>query len=289
MTISGAWQAHRAYLVNLAYHMLGEVGYAEDMVQEAFARLHAASPGTIDDERGWLTVVTGRLCLDFLRSARVRRESPAEAADIDRSASLHSPAGLDPADRVTLDDAVSHALTAVLGRLSPGERVAMILHDVFGVPFDVIGEMTGRPPAGCRQLARRARAKLAREDLHTVVDTRADHRDVVDRFIAACAGGDLQALAAVLDPSVWGMGTVLAEPAPPPQINHGPVEVATNLMRYLGADVRLVSTLGSGPTLLAFADRRLFAVIALTVRDGRVLTIQAIADPAARFGAPNQL
>lgn len=284
-----AWRAHRAYLVNLAYQMLGDIGNAEDMVQEAFVRLYAAEPGAIDDERGWLTVVTGRLCLDFLRSARVRRESPAPAEDLDRS-SLLSRVSPDPADRVTLDDAVSHALIEVLGRLNPGERVAFILHDAFGVPFDAIGHMTGRPAASCRQLARRARAKLAGADLGAAAafDAGADHRDVIDRFITACAGGDLQALAAVLDPSVWGVGRVLADPMPPPQINHGPADVSANLMRYLGTDVTLVSAPGSRPTLLAFASRRLFAVIALTLRDGRVLAIEATADPIARFGAPDQ-
>jgi RNA polymerase sigma-70 factor, ECF subfamily len=285
ITAADTWRAHRAHLVNLAYQMLRDVGSAEDMVQEAFLRFSAAPPGEIDDERAWLTVVTGRLCLDFLRSARVRRESTGWADDgTDRAAPLFSRSDADPADRVTLDDAVSRALTEVLNRLSPGERVAFILHDLFAVPFETIAEMTGRPTAGCRQLARRARAKLARGDLDAEIGAGAVHQEVVDRFITACAGGDLHALAAVLDPSVWGVGTVLADPAPARQVNHGPTDVATNLMRYVGTGATLVSVPGSRPTLLAFADRRLFAVITLTVRDGRVLTIEATADPAARFG-----
>lgn len=283
-----AWRSHRAYLVNIAYQMLGDVGDAEDMVQEAFVRFHAF-PGDIDDARGWLTVVTGRLCLDLLRSARVRRESPGTADDIERSAMWHGRPTVDPADRVTLDDAVSHALDEILRQLSPGERVAFILHDVFAVPFDTIGEMTGRPAPSCRQLARRARAKLARADPRAAIDVGANSREVIDRFITACAGGDLHALATVLDPSVWGVGTVLADPAPPQQVNHGPTDVATNLMRYLGTGATLVSIPGPRPTLLAFADRRLFAVITLTLRDGRVLSIEAIADPAARFGGTTQL
>ncbi len=286
--MAGAWRSHRAYLVNLAYQMLGDVGDAEDMVQEAFVRLQATSPGAIDDERGWLTVVTGRLCLDFLRSARVRRESPVPVDDTGGSAPLHGQTSPDPADRITLDDAVSRALSEVLRRLSPGERVAFVLHDVFAVPFDTIGEMTGRPSASCRQLARRARTKLARADQQTAIAARADHRDVIDRFITACAGGDLRGLASVLDPSVWGVGTVLVDPAPPQQINHGPTDVAANLMRYLGPDTTLVSVPGERPTLLAFADRRLFAVISLTLRDGRIITLEAVADPAARFGTLSQ-
>lgn len=282
----GAWRAQRAYLVNLAYQMLGDVGSAEDMVQEAFVRFNAAAPGEIADERGWLTVVTGRLCLDFLRSARVRRESPGRIDDMKGFAPPQTQGSLDPADRVTLDDAVSSALNKVMRRLTPGERVTFILHDVFAVPFDTISQMTGRPTAGCRQLARRARAKLARAELQTAIAAEADHREVIDRFITACAGGDLQALAAVLDPSVWGVGTVLAEPAPPRQINYGPTDVATNLMRYLGPDVTLVSAPGERPMLLAFAHRRLFATLTLMLRAGRILAIEAVADPAARFGAP---
>ena len=281
--MTDAWRSHRAYLVNLAYQMLGDVGNAEDMVQEAFVRFHA-SPGDIDDARAWLTVVTGRLCLDLLRSARVRRESLGAADDIEPRASLDSRSTVDPADRVTLDDAVSRALSEVLRRLSPGERVAFILHDVFAVPFDTIGEMTGRPIPSCRQLARRARAKLTRADLRDAIYAGADHREVIDGFITACTGGDLHKLAAVLDPSVWGVGTVLADPAPLQQVNHGQTDVAENLMRYLGTGATLVSVPSERPTLLAFADRRLFAVITLMLRDGRILAIEAIADPAARFG-----
>lgn len=282
--MTDAWRAHRAHLVNLAYQMLGDIGNAEDMVQEAFVRFSRTSPGAIDDERGWLTVVTGRLCLDFLRSARVRREAPHHAADIERNASLLGGVSPDPADRVTLDDAVSGALALVLDQLTPGERVAFILHDMFGVPFDTIGEMTGRAAGTCRQLARRARGKFAAADLDAETAAGAGRRDVVDRFITACAGGDLQALAAVLDPSVWGVGTVLADPVPPAQVNHGPSDVAANLMRYLGPGTTLVSTPGRRPTLLAFADKRLFAVVTLTVQNGRVIKIEATADPAARFG-----
>jgi len=285
MSTTPAWHAHRAYLVNLAYQMLGDVGDAEDMVQEAFLRRAAMPSGVVVDERGWLTVVTGRLCLDLLRSARVRRERPEQPDDVDRPP-LYGHRSPDPADRVTLDDAVSDALTEVLRRLSPGERVAFILHDMFGVPFDTIGEMTGRPTATCRQLARRARTKLTRVEPPIPANSVAAHREVLDRFITACTGGDLHALAEVLDPSVWGIGTVLADPAPPPQVNYGPTDVATNLIRHLGTGTTLVSTPAERPTLLAFAEARLFAVITLTVQEGRVLTVEATADPVARFGRP---
>ncbi|MGH3524690.1 MAG: sigma-70 family RNA polymerase sigma factor, partial [Mycobacterium sp.] len=129
--ITEAWRSHRPYLVNLAYQMLGDIGDAEDVAQEAFLRLSRTEAGEIDDVRGWLTVVAGRLCLDQVRSARARRERP---ADINQDAVLaNQPGQVDPADRVTLDDQVSGALLEVLSRLSPGERVAFVLHDVFEV------------------------------------------------------------------------------------------------------------------------------------------------------------
>jgi RNA polymerase sigma-70 factor, ECF subfamily len=280
--ITEAWRSHRPYLVNLAYQMLGDVGDAEDVAQEAFLRLSRAldSDGNeIDDVRGWLTVVASRLCLDQVRSARARYERPGE---IDQQAA--SPR-LDPADRVTLDDEVRSALLEVLRRLSPGERVAFVLHDVFGVPFDAIAETVGRPVGTCRQLARRARAKFGAAQPKLSEVAPAEHQLVTEKFITACANGDIAALTAVLDPAVWGVGTILADPAPPLQVNHGPDAVATNLMLYLGPEVTLVSGPAGQPVLLAFEDRRLFAAIVLTIRGDRVIKIEAVADPAARAGA----
>ena len=279
-SVEVAWRSHRPYLVNLAYQMLGDVGEAEDIAQEAFLRLSRVDPAEIDDIRGWLTVVASRLCLDQVRSARARYERP---GDIEQQAApLHQSGLLDPADRVTLDDEVRAALLEVLRRLSPGERVAFVLHDVFGVPFDTVAQTVGRPVGTCRQLARRARAKFTIAQPTTNAVPIAEHQLVTDTFIAACANGDLAALAAVLDPSVWGVGTVLAEPAPPPQVNHGPHDVATNLLRYLGPGVTLVSGPAGHPVLLAFANRRLFAVVVLTIRGRLVTKIEATADPSAR-------
>ena len=275
-----AWHRHRPYLVNLGYQILGDVGDAEDVAQEAFLRLSRVDADDIDDVRGWLTVVTSRLCLDQVRSARSRRERLSPAGD-DGGGAPASPA-LGPADRVTLDDEVRSALMEVLQRLSPGERVAFVLHDVFGVPFDSIAETVGRPIGTCRQLARRARSKFTAAQPKLVEVAAAEHQLVTEKFITACANGDIAALTAVLDPTVWGVGTVIAEPAPPPQINHGPDAVAANLMRYLTPDVTLVSGPAGQPVVLAFAERRLFAAIVLTIGGGLVTKIEAIADPAAR-------
>jgi RNA polymerase sigma-70 factor, ECF subfamily len=281
--VTRAWRSHRPYLVNLAYQMLGDIGEAEDVVQEAFLRLARTPPGEVDDVRGWLTVVAGRLCLDQVRSARARREYPGDAEALEASRPLNQSPYPDPADRATLDDEVRDALLEVLRRLSPGERVAFVLHDVFGIPFVTIAEAVGRPIGTCRQLARRARGKIAvsRPRLANVTDV--EHQLVTEKFITACANGDIRALTEVLDPSVWGVGTIIAEPAPPPQVNHGPDNVATNLLRYIGPGVTLVSGPVGQPVLLGFYDRRLFAVIVLTVRERLVVKIEATADPSARF------
>jgi len=283
--VTEAWHRHRPYLVNLAYQMLGDVGDAEDVAQEAFLRLSRADLDGIDDVRGWLTVVASRLCLDQVRSARARYERTCDPA-LDDEQPAHSPSRLpDPADRVTLDDEIRAALLEVLRRLSPGERVAFVLHDVFGVPFDTIAETVGRPVGTCRQLARRGRAKFSTAQPKLSEVASAEHRLVTEKFITACANGDIAGLTAVLDPAVWGVGTILADPAPPPQVNHGPHAVATNLLRYLGPEVTLVGGPAGQPVVLAFADRRLFAAIVLTIRGCLVGKIEAVADPSARAGA----
>jgi RNA polymerase sigma-70 factor, ECF subfamily len=286
--ITEAWRRHRPYLVNLGYQIIGDVGDAEDVAQEAFLRLSRADLDEIDDVRGWLTVVTSRLCLDQVRSARRRHERLSRPAGEGRDTEAVETQSVDPADRVTLDDEVRTALMEVLRRLSPGERVAFVLHDVFGVPFDTIAETVGRPVGSCRQLARRARAKFstARPKLSEVAS--AQHKLVTEKFITACANGDIAALTAVLDPTVWGVGTVLADPAPPPQVNHGPHAVATNLLRYLGPEVTLVSGPAGQRVVLAFAERRLFAAIVLTIRGCLVTKIEAVADPSARAGVARQ-
>jgi RNA polymerase sigma-70 factor, ECF subfamily len=283
--ISDAWRRHRPYLVNLGYQIIGDVGDAEDVAQEAFLRLSRTDPNEIEDVRGWLTVVTSRLCLDLVRSARARYERPGDTGQEghqSQRAMVDESLRADPADRVTLDDEVRAALLEVLRRLSPGERVAFVLHDVFGVPFDTIADTVGRPVGTCRQLARRARAKFTGAQPKLIEVAPAEHQLVTEKFITACANGDIAALTVVLDPTVWGVGTVLADPAPPPQVNHGPHDVATNLLRYLGPGVTLVTGPAGQPTVLAFAGRRLFAAIVLTIRGRLIIKIEAVADPSAR-------
>jgi RNA polymerase sigma-70 factor (ECF subfamily) len=276
-SVEAAWRSHRPYLVNLAYQMLGDVGEAEDVAQEAFLRLSRADLDEIDDVRGWLTVVAGRRCLDQLRAARARHEYPGDVESGEGRRSNEP----DPADRVTLDDEVRSAMLELLRRLSPGERVSFVLHDVFGMPFDEIAEAVGRPVGTCRQLARRARGKFAAAAPRLAEVAETEHQLVTERFITACANGDLEALTAVLDPTVWGVGTILGDAAPPPQVNHGPDEVGRNLLRYLGHGATLVTGPVGEPVLLAFSQRRLFAVVVLTIKDNLVCKIEASVDPTA--------
>ena len=156
-----------------------------------------------------------------------------------------------------------------------------MLHDVFQLPFEEIAETVGRPVGTCRQLARRARAKFSDASPRLVDVSDVEHQLVTEKFITACANGDLQALTAVLDPTVWGVGTVLGDGAPPPQVNHGPHDVAVNLLRYLGRGATLVSGPAGQPVLLAFMNRRLFAVLVFTLRDNLILKIEASVDPSA--------
>jgi RNA polymerase sigma-70 factor (ECF subfamily) len=196
------WREHQAPLRSIAARILHDGREAEDVVQEAFARLARRDVAGIDDVRGWLTVVVRRLCLDRLRSAYTRHESPTTGVLAD---ALPTGAGVDPADRVTLDDQVQLALAMVLDRLTPAERTAFVLHDVFGFPFDAIAEIVGRSAGACRQLARRARASIRSAGPPASVDVRdAAHRELTERFIAACSGGDLGELMTLLDPDVSG-------------------------------------------------------------------------------------
>jgi RNA polymerase sigma-70 factor (ECF subfamily) len=278
MRIDTAWEAHRPYLVNLAFRMLGDIGEAEDAVQDAFARLMTTDVAAIDDVRGWLTVVTSRLCLDQIRSARRRLSQPFDVAAIESVRPGTGTAFIDPADRVTLDDSVRRALTVVLDRLTPAERVVFVMHDVFQLPFDTIADTVGRTSQACRQLAHRARLKTVASVGDTgsaALDTR--HRLAAERFIEATASGDLSRLLLVLDPDVSGWVDVT-----PDRIVAGAHEVAGNMLRFWGRNARLVAvSTDRRPVLLAFLDRQLRAVIQLTVGNtGRISAIHVYAtDP----------
>ncbi len=272
--IKEAWAEHRPYLVDMAFRMLGDIGRAEDVVQEAFHRLSQSDFDAIEDARGWLIVVTSRLCLDQIRSARNRHEQPVGGTELAERVE-GSAAGADPADRITLDDGVRLALLVVLERLSPAERVAFVLHDIFGVPFDAIAETVGRPEATCRQLARRARLKLEAPDgARRAMVSEDEHRSVTDRFIAACSTGSFDDILAVLDPDVSG-GADLR----PGLVVHGAENVAGNLLRYWKHASLVSLPFVDNPCLLAFVDREVAGLIELTVDGARVTKVHVYAQP----------
>jgi RNA polymerase sigma-70 factor, ECF subfamily len=266
--IAQAWTAHRPYLVDLAFRMLGDIGAAEDVVQEAFFRLVQTPLGGVDDARGWLIVVTSRLCLDHIKSAPWRRERPADMAV--RNYRDTGSADADPADRVTLDDEVRLALLVMLEHLTPAERVAFVLHEVFGLPFDLVAETVGRPSTACRQLASRARRKVrnSRGTGRVPVES-AGHRAITRRFITACATGDLDELLAVLDPNASGELDVRKD-----LVVVGAPRVARNMLRFWSRPgLVLVSQPVDGyPAVLAFDERELVGFIGLSISDGDLIT-----------------
>jgi RNA polymerase sigma-70 factor (ECF subfamily) len=273
-----AWAEHRPHLVDLAFRMLGNIADAEDITQEAFIRMLAAETADIDEPRAWLTVVVSRLCIDQLRSAHNRREHPKGSSDDD----LHTaPAATlpDPADRVTLDASISMALLIVLERLTPAERAAFVLHDLFQFSFDDIGDILGRSPAACRQLATRAR-KHVTDDTSPArfqVDD-AEQRRVSEGFIAACATGDLNVILSVLH--VDAAGQLELDDNTAAVVRTGRHDVATGLATFFGpsSGTTLVpQTLNGEPGVLAFRHGELVGMLVLRVRDGLIDHIHAIA------------
>ncbi|WP_436847617.1 RNA polymerase sigma factor SigJ [Streptomyces avermitilis] len=205
----GALVAERRRLLNLGYRMLGSVQDAEDIVQETYTRWYTLSEEGqqgIEAPLAWLTRVASRICLDHLASARVRRERytgewlPEPVRHSATWTSTGHEGGDDPADRITLDESVSMGMLVVLDSITPAERVAFVLHDVFCMPYAEIAETVGRTPAACRQLAASARRRIAGQRPSS--STAQEHRQIVTAFREACETGDLDTLVALLDPAV---------------------------------------------------------------------------------------
>ena len=197
--LADRFEANRTHLRAVAYRMLGSVSEADDAVQEAWLRLSRADASRVENLGGWLTTVVARVSLDMLRSRNARREQPLETRVPEPIVS--NDAGVDPEHEALLADSVGLALLVVLETLSPAERLAFVLHDMFGVPFDEIAPIVDREPAAARQLASRARRRVRGAAPVPDADL-ARQRQVVDAFLAAARGGDFDALVAVLDPDV---------------------------------------------------------------------------------------
>lgn len=280
-SLSDAYASHRGLLLDVAYRLLGSYSDAEDMVQQAFAKLLAADLDPIEDVRAWLVVVVSRLCLDELRSARVRRES--YVGPWFPEPLLSDQGSTDPAEIVTLDETVRMAMLIVLERMSPAERVVFVLHDVFDFPFEKIAPMVQRSEAACRQLASRARRRVKEEGASQrfAIDPQTQAK-VVDAFMAACAGGDIKTLLPLLDPAVAGWADLGGAAGPIDQPNVGAERVAAMVMRFFGTGsgaVLAARDVNGERGILATRDGRVSAVLSLTVRSGRVTRILVQADP----------
>jgi RNA polymerase sigma factor (sigma-70 family) len=273
------FEEHRTHLRAVAYRMLGSLGEAEDAVQEAWLRLSRSDTSGIENLGGWLTTVVGRVCLDMLRSRRSRREEPLGEP---LGARFPDPivgrqGGIDPEHEALLSDSLGLALLLVLETLSPAERLAFVLHDMFAVPFDEIAPIVGRSPSAARQLASRARRRV--QGAANVPDADLTRqREVVDAFLAAARNGDFDALVAVLDPDVTLRADSGAVPAGASREVRGAAAVAKRAAKGRARAAR--PALVNGEMGVVVAPRgRLLMVLGFTISGGKIVEIDAIADP----------
>lgn len=267
------FEAKRAHLRSVAHRMLGSLSEADDAVQEAWLRLSRTNTSDVENLGGWLTTVVARVCLDMLRSRKSRREEP--LGDHFPEPAMRREDGGDPEHETLMADSVGLALLVVLDRLTPAERVAFVLHDMFAVPFEEIASIVGRTPAAVRQLASRARRRVGGVD--TLPDARrARRREVIDAFIAAARGGDFDALLSVLDPDVVVRADGTAMRLGAAAELHGAEAVAGGfLKRARGAQLALVDGL-EGVVWAPGGKPRVVFVI--TVEDGRIVEVDLIGD-----------
>ena len=274
------FEAERVRLRSVAYRMLGTIAEAEDAVQEAWFKLSRSDVSEVKNLGAWLTTVVGRVCLDILRSRASRREDP--LPEQDGWGRLPDPvvSGLgvvNPEQEIMVADSVGIALMVVLETLSPAERLAFVLHDMFDVPFEDIASVLGRTSASTRQLASRARRRVQGAAPASDTDM-ARRREVVDAFLSASRGGDFEALLAILDPDVVacsdGGGQVASV------LRRGAVDVASQAVEFarFAQDAHVVSVNGS-PGVVSFADGRAISVLSFTIRGGRVVALDVLTDP----------
>ncbi|MEU2389449.1 sigma-70 family RNA polymerase sigma factor [Streptomyces sp. NPDC007369] len=279
--LARSFEEHRSHLRAVAYRMLGSIGESEDAVQEAWLRLSRSDTTAVDNLGGWLTTVVGRICLDMLRSRTTRREEPLHGED--GLVRLPDPvvtglAGIDPENEVLVADSVGIALLVVLETLSPAERLAFVLHDLFAVPFDEIAPVLGRTAASTRQLASRARRRVGGAAPAQDAD-RERTRGIVDAFLAASRGGDLGALLDLLDPEVVARsdgGTLR-----PSLVRRGARDVASQAIMFarFAQAAQPVLINGFPGVLSRSSDGSPLSLMAFTVRGGRIAALDILTDP----------
>jgi len=275
--LAGRFEEHRSRLRAVAYRMLGSLSEADDAVQDTWIRLSRSNADEVENLGGWLTTVVARVCLNMLRSRQTRREEPFGP---------HVPepiidpvAGVDPEHEVLLADSVGLALLVVLETLSPAERLAFVLHDMFAVPFDQIAPIVERSPEAARQLASRARRRVQGSSPAGDADPE-QQRQVVEAFLAAAREGDFDALVALLDPDIV-LRADSGPGLPGATIEvRGAAEVAARALTYarlqlLNRPVLVNGLLG----MMSYRDGRPFSVGAVTVRGGRIVEMDILADP----------
>jgi RNA polymerase sigma-70 factor, ECF subfamily len=273
------FEENRGHLRAVAYRMLGSLSEADDAVQEAWLRLSRSDTGEVDNLGGWLTTVVARVCLDMLRSRKARREEPLGPRVPDPVVSRE--ADTDPEHEAMLADSVGLAMLVVLETLAPAERLAFVLHDTFGVPFEQIAPLVGRSPAAARQLASRARRRVRSAAPVPDADlTR--QREVVDAFLAAARDGDFDALVAVLDPDVVLRADRGVLPEGASAEVRGAEAVARQAITFsrLGAaGARVLPALVNGAAgVISSRDGRVFSVLGFTVTHGKIVEIDILAD-----------
>lgn len=270
------FEQHRTHLRAVAYRMLGSASEADDAVQESWIRLGRADVSDVENLRGWLTTVVSRVCLDQLRKRTSRRE---DSLDVHVPDPVITRADGDPESDAMLADSVGLALLVVLERLEPAERLAFVLHDVFGMTFEEIAPVVDRSPVATRQLASRARRRVQGQPAMSETD-RQEQRRVLDAFLAAARGGDFEGLLAVLDPdvvlradagSIAGMSRVV----------RGADAVASQAATFSQSALsnHIVMVNGSIGILSRRPDGRPFSVLGFTIAGGRIVEINILADP----------
>jgi RNA polymerase sigma-70 factor (ECF subfamily) len=271
------FEAQRGQLRGVAYRMLGSMAEADDAVQEAWLRLSRSDAGEIENLGGWLTTVVARICLNLLRSRKNRGEQPIDEVHIpDPVVRRLDDAG--PEAQAVLADSVGLAMLVVLETLTPAERLAFVLHDMFAVPFEEIADVIDRSPEATRQLASRARRRVQGDPASVRTTDPARHREVVEAFLAASRSGSFEALVSVLDPDIvlriddgTGAGA---------RVVRGATRVATGALLFSQhiRDVRVVSVNGM-PGVVSIADGAVLSVADFTVADGKVVELTILANP----------
>jgi RNA polymerase sigma-70 factor, ECF subfamily len=271
------FQAHHPRLRAVAYQMLGSLSEADDAVQEAWLRVSRAGTGGVDNLGGWLTTVVARVCLDMLRSRAARREELVGLRVPDPV--ISQPDVLDPEQEALLADAVGLALLVVLDTLAPAERLALVLHDTFAVPFEEIAAILGRSPAATRQLASRARRRVRASPARPDADMAGQQR-AVDAFLAATRNGDLEALVAILDPDVVARADWGKVPVRVPTVLRGARAVAEQALAFAQrAPYGRPALVNGAAGVVVAAGARLIAVLGFTVRGDKIVEIDILADP----------